>query len=120
MKPHICVLELVKESRIGMGRQLLASCITGEEDNRIKKLKLDKLVYYGSLPLYDKKDIFELIDILIYKGLLKFVPVKDKKYIKILELTKLGEKELKTPSSDFKLTKSFEGFYSEIKKIKFR
>ncbi len=117
MKPHICILELVKESRLGMGRQLLASCITGEKDNRIKKLKLDKLVYYDSLPLYDKKDIFELVDILVYKGLLKFVPVKNKKYIKVLELTKQGEEELKNPSSEIKLTKSFEGFYSEIKKI---
>ena len=117
MKPHICILGTVEGSSLGMGRQLLASCLTGEDNERIRKLKLNKLVYYDSLPLYDKKDIFELVDLLVYKGFLKFVPVKSNKFIKVLELTESGKEELKHPNSELKLTKSFDGFYSEIQKI---
>lgn len=117
MKPHICVLGIVEESNIGMGRQLLASCLNGENSERIKKLNLHKLVYYDSLPLYDKKDVFELVDLLVYKGFLKFVPVKNNKFMKVLELTDTGKEELKNPNSDLKLSKSFDGFYSEIQKI---
>jgi len=100
-----------------MGRQLLASCLIGEENDRIKKLKLDKLLLYDSLPLYDKKDVFELVDLLIYKSLIKYVPVKNNKFIKILEITQKGLEEIKNPSEELKLSKSFEGFYSEIQKV---
>ena len=117
MKPHVCLLNLVNESRMGMGRQLVAEVITGEDNDRIKKLKLDKLIYYDSLPLYDKKDIFELINLLTYKQFLEFIPVKSNKFIKVLSLTKKGIDELKNPSSDLKLEKSFESYYSNIKKV---
>jgi superfamily I DNA/RNA helicase len=117
MKPHICVLGLLQETHIGMGRVLLSEVIRGEVNDRIKKLKLNKLVYYDSLPLYDKRDIMELIDLLVYKAFIKFEPIKSNKFIKVLVLTDKGLDELKNPSSEIKLEKNFDGFYSKIEEV---
>ena len=101
MKPHICILGLINESNLGMGRQLLSECVTGEENNRIKKLKLNKLIHYETLPLYDKKDVFEILDILLYKKYIKYKAVKSNKFIRVLELTKKGLEELNNPSDEY-------------------
>ena len=110
-RPHLFVLGILKESNIGMGRQLLASCLTGEEDERIVKLRLNRLVNYSTLPLYQKKDIFDLVDLLQQKGYIELKEVQSKSYIKVFQLTKRGEEELKNPSSKIVPRKSFEGYY---------
>ena len=116
-KAHISVLGLIKESQIGLGRQLLADVITGDESARIKKLRLDKLIHFSTLPLYDKKDVFELLDLLLYKKFIEYKPIPNNKFIKVLSVTAKGEEELKNPSEELKLTKSFEGYYSTFEKI---
>lgn len=117
MKPHICVLNLINESNLGMGRQLLCECLIGEINDRTKKLRLNKLVHFESLPLYDKKDIFEIVDLLVYKKFLEFVPVKSNKFMKVLSITKKGLVELDNPTEKLKIEKSFESYYSNIQKV---
>jgi superfamily I DNA/RNA helicase len=100
-----------------MGRQLLVSCLIGEEDERIVKLRLNRLVNYSTLPLYDKKDVFELLDLLQQKGYIELKPIDNKSYIKVLAITKKGEEELKNPKAEVKQKKSFDGYYSNIEKV---
>jgi len=114
MKPHLSILGLIVESNLGLGRQLVAEVLTGELNSRIKKLKLDKLVHFDSLPLYDKKDIFELMDLLLYKKYIEYRPVPNNKFIKVLHLTEKGKDELRNPCDDITVTKSFNGYYSKI------
>ncbi len=117
-KPHILALGLLKETSVNMGRQLFASCLIGKEDERAIKLRLNKLIHFGSLPLYDEKDALELIDLLQQKGYVEQKPLDaNRQYIKILAITKKGEDELKNPSADIKPRKSFEGYYREIEKV---
>lgn len=115
--PHILVLGLIKESSIGMGRSLLSSCLRGERDDRLVKLKLNRLVHYGSLPLYDTKDIFELLDLMQGKGMIELKGLPSNKFIKVLGITAKGEEELKNPSQKLKPNNNFEGHYSSIEKV---
>ena len=116
-KPHVLILGLINESNLGMGRQLLASCIIGEENEKIRKLKLDRLVHFGSLPLYEKKDVFELVDVLINKKFIEFVPLATNRYIRVLGITEKGKEELKNPSQDINGSKDFSGHYKRIEKV---
>jgi superfamily I DNA/RNA helicase len=115
MQPHLMVLGMVKDAPFAMGRQLLADCLAGEDCERIRKLKLNKCVYYSSLPLYQHEDIFELIDLMLRKGLLKYSTIN--KYMKVLEITPMGLEELNDPKLDLKINHSFEGHYSCIEQV---
>ncbi|MFH2020332.1 MAG: UvrD-helicase domain-containing protein [archaeon] len=116
-KAHALILGMLKDASIGMGRQLLAQCMTGELDDRIVKFKLNKSIYFNSLPLYDKKDILELSDIMMMKGLIELRPIPQNKFIKVLALTDRGEKELIKPELELSLRKDYNSYYSKIENV---
>ncbi len=117
MKPHICVLGMVANSNINLGRQLLAECLIGENNERIKKLRLHKNVYYNSIPLYDKKDALQLIDLLLDKKYLELRGLQTNKFIKVLQLTEKGAKELENPTDLVKIGKKLDTLYSNIETV---
>ncbi len=118
INPHLFVLGLVKEAPFNMGRRLLASCLIGKETERIKRLGLHKLVNFGTLPLYDKTDIYELIDSLVYKKCLKLAQVGPNKFMKVISITQKGLDELNSPSEEFSIKKGLKkSHYSNILKI---
>ncbi|MCM2326235.1 MAG: UvrD-helicase domain-containing protein, partial [Candidatus Woesearchaeota archaeon] len=115
MRPHTFILGLLWESDVNMGRQLLSECMVGEVNERTKKLRLNKLVNFGALPLYEKKDVLDLIDVLLNRKLLELRPLPSNKFIKVLGLTDKGREEYANPT-DLKTEKSFDGMYN-IEKI---
>jgi superfamily I DNA/RNA helicase len=117
MQPHVLVLGLINESHIGMGRQLLASCITGEKDDRAQKLGLTRLINFGSLPLYGKNDVFELLDVMLQKGLLEYNTLSNNRFAKVLSLTEKGKNELMKPQLDLTFKRSYEGHYKNIEPV---
>ncbi|NTV23396.1 MAG: UvrD-helicase domain-containing protein [Nanoarchaeota archaeon] len=116
-KPHIFILGAIKDSPVNIGRQLLAQVIVGEGDERTAKLRLNRMVQFGSLPLYDKKDVLELTDQMISKGLIELSGLPGNTYIKVLSLTPKGLAELKNPSAALQLGKSYDGPYKNIEKV---
>jgi len=117
MKPHLTVLGLLDSVYLNLGKTIISDCLIGEDTERIRSLNLNKNIYYSSLPLFQREDVFELIDILIKKKLIESVPLKGKPYIKTLQITKKGKEEIKEQRLDIDLKKNFKGYYSNIEKV---
>jgi superfamily I DNA/RNA helicase len=116
-KPHILVLGMLRDSPISMGKQLLCSCMVGENEDRIKRFRLDRVSYFGGLPLYDKKDVSDLIDLMVRRGLLELKPIPDNHFIKVIWMTDKGKGEFDKKEMDLSLQKDFSASYSSIELV---
>ncbi|MFH0876288.1 MAG: UvrD-helicase domain-containing protein [archaeon] len=96
-QPHVNILRLIEDLRFGCGKMLVAAVLTGEANNQVKKLRLNKKAYFSSLTLYSKEDVLELLDILIAKNYLEYSKESGTFY-KTLKLTEKGKNELRSPS----------------------
>lgn len=99
-KDHMSVLRLIDEMDFNVGKKLLASALRGEVNERIKRCKLDKKIYHGSLGGYDEEDLVRFIEHLITIGLL--VVEKSKQFL-VVALSQKGLDELDNPSLSIKL-----------------
>ncbi len=97
--PHIKVLKLIRELNFPIGRRLIAETLRGENNQKLKKLGLHKKEFYGSLDLYDKKDIQELLDIMISKGMIEIIKSPKSNFYPVIQITIKGLKEIREPKN---------------------
>lgn len=90
-RDHLSVLRLLDEMDFNVGKKLLASALRGEVNERIKRCRLDKKIYHGSLGGYDEEDLIRFIEHLLSIGLLQIE--KSKQYT-VVALSKKGVEEL--------------------------
>ena len=93
---HVKILNLIQELPFQVGKKFLAEIIKGEDTKRIKKLNLSRLNSYGSLGLYDYKDIYELIEKMKIRGLIQVTQDRKTRFLPVLECTKKGIREIET------------------------
>jgi hypothetical protein len=99
-KDHLSVLRLVDEMDFHVGKKLMASALRGEVNERIKRCKLDKKIYHGSLGGYDEEDLIRFIEYLLSQGLLQ---LEKSKQFTVINLSSKGIEELENPSLSIKL-----------------
>jgi superfamily I DNA/RNA helicase len=105
---YLFVLKAVQELPFGVGRNLLIDFLQGSEDNdSIKKHRLDKLSNYGTMS-YGRGELNSMIGTLLMKGLLDCEGLESNKFCKVLKITEKGKRELKEPTIIRK-----ESFFSE-------
>jgi superfamily I DNA/RNA helicase len=114
-RPHINILRFLSDLPYGCGKSLLSEVLIGKKTKQVKKLHLDKKILYGSLALYDKKDVVDLINLLIHKEYLSYERPQGK-YFKILKLTEKGKKELQEPHEIKEIRNSVDVSY-QIEKV---
>ncbi|MGM5482082.1 MAG: UvrD-helicase domain-containing protein [Nanobdellota archaeon] len=71
ISPEEKVIRVLNELDYPFGKRLIAEVLKGELTPRIKKLKLNQLLSFGALELYDFPDIYELLDNMVFQGILK-------------------------------------------------
>lgn len=97
---HIKVLKLIDEMSFPVGRKLLAEILIGEKNPRIKKLQLNQLLNYGSLDLYDYKDIYRLIEKMQTQGLIEITKTRTSGFLPVIQATRKGQEEMVRPIED--------------------
>ncbi len=102
--PHQIVLALIAELPFPIGRKFLAEVLQGKETDKVKKCCMDSCENYGALDLYHAKDIYDIIDSLLFDGLIEITKTRSSKYYPVITLTPAGAEELKNPK---KTTKAF-------------
>ena len=95
-RPHINVLRFIDSLGFGCGKSLVSDVLTGNRTSQVRRLKLHKKILFGSLALYQKEDVIELIDSLLSRKFLTYERPNGK-YYKILALTEKGKEELNNP-----------------------
>ncbi|MBN1175848.1 UvrD-helicase domain-containing protein [Candidatus Woesearchaeota archaeon] len=105
-KDHLSVLRLVDEMDFPVGKKLLASALRGEVNEKIKRCKLDKKIYHGSLGGYDEEDLIRFIEYLLTQGLLQ---IEKSKQFSVVALSQKGIDELENPSLSIKLDDTLAG-----------
>jgi superfamily I DNA/RNA helicase len=94
---YLNILKALKEIPFGVGKKLLIDFLVGNAEN--KSIKNNHLTYrtsFGSMQI-PKKELSALIDNLALNKLITLTPVKNNKFWKVYELTKLGEEEISKP-----------------------
>lgn len=97
---HLSVLRLIDEMDFPVGKKLIASALRGEVNAKIKRCKLDKKIYHGSLGGYDEEDLVRFIEYLLNQGLLQ---IEKSKQFTVIVLSQKGIDELENPSLSMKL-----------------
>ncbi len=97
-KDYLRVLEALKKIPFPVGKVLLCDFLKGDESNKsIEKNELYDFENFGSLKFLKKEEIMLLIENVLYN---KFAEVKSSifnQFIKVVELTEKGKKELLAP-----------------------
>ncbi|MBU4501095.1 MAG: hypothetical protein KKA79_00770, partial [Nanoarchaeota archaeon] len=96
-QPHIKVLKLIKELSFPVGRKLMAEVLRGEENTRIKQFKLNYKNNFGTLGLYDTKDVYELLDTMLSKNLIEIIK-SGVNFYPVIKMTPKGQQQLENPT----------------------
>ncbi|MBT4174213.1 UvrD-helicase domain-containing protein [archaeon] len=94
---YLCVLKAVRDMPFGVGRKLLSDFLQGNPKEQIQKHNLFKLSSYGSLA-YSDAEIASLISLLERNGFIEFKPIATNKFVKVIQITQKGEKEILNPT----------------------
>ncbi len=97
--PEQSLLLLIDELPFPVGKKLLSEAIRGEDNSRIRKLRLNLCEHYGALDLFDGKDVYDLIDNLLFDDLLEITKTRSSKYYPVLRVTSKGREFLSSPTS---------------------
>lgn len=95
--PELAILRLLEELPFPIGKKLFADTIIGEDDERIKKLRLNFCEHHASLDLYSNTDVYETIDGMIFDGLIEITKSRSSKYYPVLSITEKGKEFLEEP-----------------------
>ena len=90
-RDHCTVFSLLAEMPFPVGKKLLVQVLRGEMNERVRKLRFDKLLYFGSLGGYSEEELHVFLDVLKSDGFLHITLQKNR--YPVLQLTKAGEKE---------------------------
>src|SRR3989338_5153043 len=100
---YLNILKALEEIPFGVGRALLVEFIQGNITNySVRKNNLSRLISFGSMELYEKHEIEEVIDELIFNGMIEQKPLPDKLFVKVLALSDRGRAELSAPTISIK------------------
>jgi len=94
---YLFVLKALKEIPFSVGRKLLIDFLQGKEGNEtISRNSLQGLENFGSL-VQGKNELNAMIDNLVLNGMIQLVPFPGNEFVKMLELSERGRKEIKNP-----------------------
>jgi len=97
-KDYLRILEALKEIPFPVGKILLSDFLKGEESNKsIEKNELYELESFGNLSFLPKEEIILLIENILYNKLAEIKSSTFNQFVKVIELTERGKKELITP-----------------------
>ena len=105
---HVKVLSLLEEMPFSAGKKFLAEILKGEQTQRIKKLKLNRLQNFSALELYEYKDIYELIEKMKIKGLIRVNQCRTSRFLPVIECTKKGVNVLENGEEEKELYADYE------------
>ncbi|MFP4118154.1 MAG: UvrD-helicase domain-containing protein [Candidatus Woesearchaeota archaeon] len=94
---ELAVLRLLEELPFPVGKKLVADILRGEEDSRIRKLRLNLCEHHGALDLYSNRDIYETLDGMIFDGLVEITKTRSSKYYPVVTTTEKGRAFLENP-----------------------
>ncbi len=94
---YLCVLRAVRDMPFGVGRKLLSDFLQGNPTEQIQKHNLNKFSSFGTLA-YDNKEINSLITLLERNSFIEYKGIEGNKFIKVIQITGKGEKEIITPT----------------------
>ncbi len=95
---YLKVLEALKELPFNVGKNLLIDFLKGSSKNKsIKNNRLNFIDNFGSLKKYPNEEISHMIDNLIENKMIEVGYHKNNNFLKLLQLTNLGAKEIKNP-----------------------
>ena len=96
---YLKILQAIQEMPFNVGKNLLIDFLNGDIKNEsIKRNRLDKESLFGFFQLYTKQEIEETIENLLHNNLIEHKQLKEHKFIKVIELTDKGNKEIINPS----------------------
>jgi superfamily I DNA/RNA helicase len=107
---YLGILRGVKELPFQVGKNLLMDFLRGDYSNKsISKNRLDELSMFGELKI-DKTKLSQEIDKLIANGFVEFTISDYNKFIKVLQITTKGKKEISNPTMADKTLANKVGF----------
>lgn len=111
---YLKILIALEDMPFGIGKNLLIDFLSGNEGNEsVKRNRLHKLELFGYFALCEKNEISDMIENLLLNGLLEYKPLPHNQFVKVLELTEKGRKEIIEPmlykkklSNNFRIVKT--------------
>ncbi|MFW5852690.1 MAG: UvrD-helicase domain-containing protein, partial [Nanoarchaeota archaeon] len=97
-KPSLLVLKLLSEVSFPIGRKLISETLRGENNLKLRKLRLNLCEMFGALDLYSDRDVYRLIDDLAFDGFVEITKTRYSKFYPVVIITDKGKKELDNPS----------------------
>ena len=95
---YLFVLRAIKELPFNVGKKLLVDFLRGDESNSsVMNNSLFELENFGVLA-YEKEELDAIIEELLGQGFLEYDFVQGKKFWRVIEITRKGNKELENPS----------------------
>ena len=89
---HITVMQHINELPFPIGKKLLIQSLRGDLNSRTKKLRFDKLIYFGAMGGFTEEELDKFINFLIRNNYLEVE--KQKGIYQVLTISKKGFLEL--------------------------
>ena len=97
-KDYLRILEALNKIPFPVGKILLCDFLKGDESNKsIEKNELYNIDNFGSLNFLTKEEIISLIENVLYNKLVEIESSTFNQFVRVLELTEKGKKELIFP-----------------------
>ncbi len=96
---YLKVLQAVESMPFNVGRNLLIGFLCGDAKNEsIKRNWLERKALFGFFQLYTRREMEDTIENLMHNGLIEYKPLKENKFMKVIELTAKGKREIISPA----------------------
>jgi superfamily I DNA/RNA helicase len=95
--PEYIILNAVNELRFNVGKKLLINILFGEKNEQTIRLGMFREDFFGSLGLFQKEEIDEMIKSLIFKSFLSIERNQKNKFMPVIMITQKGKETLKNP-----------------------
>ena len=88
---YIKVLKALDSMPFNIGKNLLIDFLHGDDNNEsIKRNKLNKKILFGILQLYSRQEINDFIENLLHNSLIEYRQLENNKFVKVLSITDKG------------------------------
>jgi superfamily I DNA/RNA helicase len=98
-RDHCTVFCLIQELDFPVGKKFLIQLLRGEMNERVRKFRFDKKIYFGNLGGYTVEELDVFLEVLLTDDYLMITLQKNK--YPVLMLTKKGEEELLNPKKAY-------------------
>lgn len=111
---YLEVLNALGDIPFSVGKRLLIDYLRGDKTNEsITRNTLFKNKSFGALA-YETHELEEIIELLLHNDMLRYVPIRGKKFLKVLSITEKGIKELKKPTALKPLPQKKESVFTDV------